>query len=159
ISALMELVNEIYDFCDVRGVKPAGRDDEPPPTIARRETAAVLREAIESVILLISPFTPHLSEELWEQLGHTGGIGRAGWPTFDEAVARAEEIEIPIQVNGKVRTRITVPADADADVIKAAAMAAPGLQPHLASMEIVKVVVANRRLVSVVVRPAKGAPV
>jgi leucyl-tRNA synthetase len=159
ISALMELVNEIYDFCDVRGVKPTGRDDEPPPTIARRETAAVLREAIESVILLISPFTPHLSEELWEQLGHTGGIGRAGWPTFDEAVARAEEIEIPIQVNGKVRTRITLPADADDDVIKAAAMAAPGLQPHLASMEIVKVVVANRRLVSVVVRPAKGAPV
>jgi len=155
----MELVNEIYDFCDGRALKPTGRDDEPAPTIARPETAAVLREAIESLVLLISPFTPHLSEELWEQLGHSGGIEKAGWPSFDEAVARAEEVEIPIQVNGKVRTRITVAADADDEEIKAAAMAAPGLQPHLASMEIVKVVVANRRLVSVVVRPAKGAPV
>ena len=71
ISALMEMVNELYAFAEKRGVRPAGRDDEPPPVIARPETAAVLREAVEALVLMLSPFTPHLSEELWERLGHS----------------------------------------------------------------------------------------
>ena len=90
----MELVNELYAFCGRPGCcadRPRRRRAE-----ARRqrssapETVAVLKEAVEALVLMISPFAPHMAEELWELLGHTGGIVAAGWPAFDEAVARAE---------------------------------------------------------------------
>jgi leucyl-tRNA synthetase len=97
-----------------------------------------------------------MAEELWERLGHADGVVAAGWPVADEAAAMADEVEIPIQVNGKVRARVTLSADADDDQMKAAALALPQVQAHLSGMEVVKVVVANRKLVSVVVRPAKA---
>ena len=112
----------------------------------------MLREAIEALILLLSPFTPHLAEELWEALGHTDGIVAAGWPVFDAAAAREETIEVPVQVNGKVRGRITVPAGATPAEMEAAAHAAPQIRPHLEGLTIVKTVVANGRLVNSVVR-------
>ena len=152
VSALMELVNELYAFADIRGVRPTGREDEAPASIARRETAAVVREAVESLVLMLSPFTPHVCEELWERLGHADGVVAAGWPVADEAAAREEEIEIPVQVNGKVRDRVTVPADATEADIEAAALAAPAVQPHIAGKQIVKVIVARGRLVSIVVK-------
>jgi leucyl-tRNA synthetase len=149
----MELVNELYAFAEARGVRPAGRDGEAPATVSRPETAAVLREAVESLVLLLSPFTPHLSEELWERLGHTGGLAAASWPVFDAEAAREDEVEIPVQVNGKVRARVMVPADAPDVDIEAAARSSPQVAAYLVGMTIVKVVVANRRLVNIVVRP------
>jgi len=152
VSALMEMVNDLNAFAEKRGVRPSGRDDEPPAVVERPETAAVFREAIEALILLVSPFTPHLSEELWERLGHAGGIVAAGWPEWDEAAARDESVEIPVQVNGKVRGRVTVSADAaDAD-IEAAALASAQVQPHIEGRQLVKVIVAKGRLVSIVVK-------
>ena len=152
ISALMEMVNDLSAFADRRGVRPGGHDDEPPAVIDRQETAAVLREAIDALVLLVSPFAPHLAEELWERLGHRGGIAATGWPEWDEAAARDESVEIPVQVNGKVRGRVTVPAEApDAD-IEAAALASAEVRPHLEGRQLVKVIVAKGRLVSVVVR-------
>jgi leucyl-tRNA synthetase len=148
----MEMVNDLNAFAEKRGVRPSGRDDEPPAVVERPETAAVFREAIEALILLVSPFTPHLSEELWERLGHAGGIVAAGWPEWDEAAARDESVEIPVQVNGKVRGRVTVSADAaDAD-IEAAALASAQVQPHIEGRQLVKVIVAKGRLVSIVVK-------
>jgi leucyl-tRNA synthetase len=151
ISATMEMVNDLYAFCEARGVRPVGRDDEPPAVIERAQTAAVLREAIEALVLLLSPFTPHLSEELWEHLGHADGIGAAGWPAFDAGAAREETIEVPVQVNGKVRGRLTLPADATDAEMQAAAHVAPQIMPHLQGMTVVKTVVANGRLVNIVV--------
>jgi leucyl-tRNA synthetase len=153
ISALMELVNDLYAFCETRGIRPTGRDGEPAPAVDRRETAAVLRESVESLVLLLSPFGPHLAEELWQQMGHERGVVAAGWPELDEKAARAEEIEIPVQVNGKVRARVTLAADAGEDAIRSAALAAPGVQSYLAGHDVVKVVVPRGRLVSIVVRP------
>jgi leucyl-tRNA synthetase len=152
ISALMELVNDLYAFCDRRGIRPTGREEEPAPAVDREETRAVLREAIESLVLMISPFTPHMAEELWEQLGHADGVVAAGWPVVDEAAAREEEIEVPVQVNGKVRARIRVGADASEQDIEAAAIAASAVQPHVAGKQILKVIVARGRLVSIVVK-------
>jgi leucyl-tRNA synthetase len=152
ISALMEQVNDIYAFAEKRGVRPGGHDDEPPASIARPETAAVLGEAVRALVLLISPFTPHLAEELWQTLGGRDGIVAAGWPEWDDAAARDEEIEIPVQVNGKVRGRVTVPADASDPDIETAALASPALAPHLSGKQIVKVIVARGRLVSIVIR-------
>jgi leucyl-tRNA synthetase len=152
VSALMELVNELYAFAETGGFRPIGRDDEPPATIARAESAAVVREAVEALVLMLSPFAPHMCEELWEGLGRAGGVVAAGWPALDEAAAREEEIEIPVQVNGKVRAVVTVPADATEEAITAAAQAAPGVQSHLAGKQIAKVIVARGRLVSIVVK-------
>jgi leucyl-tRNA synthetase len=152
VAALMELVNELYAFCELRGVRPLGVDDEPFAVVERTETAAVLRETIEALVLMLSPFTPHMCEELWAGLGHSNGIVAAGWPAWDEEAAREESIEIPVQVNGKVRGRVTVAADASEQDIEAAAVAAPSLAAHLAGKQIVKVIIARGRLVSIVVK-------
>jgi leucyl-tRNA synthetase len=150
ISALMEMVNDLYAFAELRGVRPLGKDDEAPAVIDRAETAAVIREAVEALVLLISPFVPHMAEELWERLGHTEGVVAAGWPASDAEAAREESIEIPVQVNGKVRGRAVVPADAPDSDIQAAALEA--VRDNLAGREVVKVIVAKGRLVSVVVK-------
>jgi leucyl-tRNA synthetase len=162
IAALMELVNDLYAFCDRIGIRPSGREDQPPAVIYRPETGAVLREAVEALVLMVAPFAPHLAEELWARLrpetaqetadGSPDGVVAAGWPAVDEEAARAEEIEVPVQVNGKLRARITLDAEASEADIQATALAAPHVIPHLAGQDVVKVVVANRRLVNIVVR-------
>jgi leucyl-tRNA synthetase len=152
VAALMELVNDLYAFCELRGVRPLGFDDEAPAVVERPETAAVLRESIEALVLMLSPFTPHLCEELWQGLGHTEGVVAAGWPEWSEDAARVESIEIPVQVNGKLRGRVTVPADAAQIDIEAAALAAPGVTAHLEGKQVVKIIVAKGRLVSIVVK-------
>ena len=141
ISALMELVNELYAFRE-RAAGDAGRD----------EGLVVLREAVEALVLMISPFTPHLSEELWEALGHRDGVVAAGWPTFDAAVARADEVVIPVQVNGRLRTRLTVEIDASQDQLEALALADDHVVPHTAGKRIVRVIVVPGKLVNIVAR-------
>jgi leucyl-tRNA synthetase len=157
VSALMELVNELYAFCGRSGSTRVGRDPDDPAAVGvaeRPASIAVLKEAIEALILMLSPFAPHMAEELWEQLGHKGGLAAAGWPAFDENVARADEIVVPVQVNGKVRARLTVPADtSDAD-LQAAALADPQIAKHVEGKTVRKVVVAGghgSKIVSIVV--------
>jgi len=140
VSGLMVLVNELTAFVN------------DPARMALPGAEAVLRESIEALVRLLSPFTPHLCEELWEHLGHTDGLTTSGWPTLDEAAARDDEIEIPVQVNGKVRDRVVVPADASEDEVERAALAAPGVQSHISGKTLVKVIVARGRLVSIVVK-------
>ena len=152
ISALMELVNELYAFCDrEKLVSSAGVSGS---VVARPETLAVLHEAIEAVVLLLSPFTPHLGEELWEVLGHREGVVAAGWPVFDSSVARAEEVVIPIQVNGKLRARLTVTLEASSDeaALRDLALKQPQVEAHLAGKKVARVVVVPRKLVNVVAR-------
>ena len=110
-----------------------------------------LREATEALVLMLSPFSPHLAEELWEMLGHTEGVVAAGWPAFDEAVAKDEEVEYAVQVNGKVRARVTVAADASDEEIEAAAKAHPQVEAHVADRAIRKTVIVRGRLVGIVV--------
>jgi leucyl-tRNA synthetase len=149
VAALMELVNELYAFTDKIGLTKQGRLSgvEVPPA-----TRAVLAESIEALVLMLSPFAPHMAEELWELLGHADGVVAAGWPAFDPAVAAEEAIVVPVQVNGKVRGRVSVPAGADEAALEAAALAEPNVQVHTAGKTIVKVVVAKGRLVSIVVK-------
>jgi leucyl-tRNA synthetase len=101
---------------------------------------------------MLAPFAPNMAEELWERIGHTRGVTAAGWPSWDEAAARDEAIEIPVQVNGKVRGRVTVPADASDGEIEGAALASPQIKPHLDGRQLAKVIVARGRLVSIVVK-------
>jgi leucyl-tRNA synthetase len=137
VSAMMELVNELYAFTE-KGERSS-------------QAAAVAREAVESLVLLVSPFAPHTAEELWEMYGHQGGLATAGWPVFDAEAARAELLVLPVQVNGKVRGRISVAPDAPAAEVEAAALQMPTVVPHLEGRTVKKIVIAPGRLVSIVV--------
>jgi leucyl-tRNA synthetase len=151
VSSLMELVNELYAFSDTtehgaptRGETLAGRVERP-------QTLAVVREAVDALVVMISPFAPHMAEELWEMLGHIGGLAAASWPAFDPEVAKADEVVVPVQINGKVRARVKAPASATEDQLRDIALADPVVQSHIAGKTIRKVVVGKGPLVSVVV--------
>jgi leucyl-tRNA synthetase len=156
VSALMELVNELYQFSDhtVTG-SPGHRSDEDLDRVGeaeRSETIAVVREALEALVLMLSPFAPHTAEELWCMLGYDTGLATASWPSFDAEVAKADEITIPIQVNGKVRGRLTVPAGTSDQELEALALADPAVKAHIAGKTVQKVVVVKGRLVSIVIK-------
>jgi leucyl-tRNA synthetase len=156
VSGLMELVNELYGFCSKSGCLRVGReadDHTAVGVIERAATVAVLKESIEALVLMLSPFAPHMAEELWERLGHTGGVVAAGWPQFRESVARADEIVVPVQVNGKLRGRLTVAADVTDDELRELAAEDPQVMKYLEGKTIRKVVVAGGgqgKLVSIV---------
>jgi leucyl-tRNA synthetase len=112
----------------------------------------VWNEAIRTLLLLMSPVTPHIAEELWGRLGYPYSIHQQAWPAFDAAAAADDVITLPVQVNGKVRDRIQVPADASEDAVRQAALAAAGVQKYTEGKPIVKVIYAPNRLVNIVVK-------
>ena len=150
VSSLMELVNELYAFSEGTAHGAPSRAAQA-GGVERSQAIAVLREAIDGLVLMLSPFAPHMGEELWEKLGHTGGLAAAAWPSFDPEVARPAEIVVPVQVNGKVRARITAAAGASEDQLRELALADAAVRGHTDGKTIRKVVVAKGPLVSVVV--------
>ncbi len=152
VSALMELVNELYAFSDhTESGSPGHAGDAAVVTSERIETLAVVREAVEALVLMLAPFAPHTGEELWERLGHPDGLTQSAWPAFDADAAKADEVVVPVQVNGKLRGRITVAPDASEDVLRQLALSDPAIRPHLEGKTVKKVIVARGKLVSVVV--------
>ena len=141
VSALMELVNGLYAFGDM--LQDGG---------ARPQGYSVLREAVDALVVMLSPFAPHTAEELWERLGHAGGLAKASWPSYDEQVARADEIVIPVQVNGKLRSRLTVPAAISESDLRERALADPVVKTYTQGKTIKTVVVVKGRLINVVVQ-------
>lgn len=139
VAALMELQNAIEAAEGNVGSDTGGR--------------AALREALETLLLLLSPFTPHVCEELWARLNPgRGSILDAAWPAADAAAAREEAIDMAVQVNGKVRGRVRVAVDASEDAMREAALLEPRVREHIDGKLIHKVVVVPGRLVNVVVR-------
>ncbi len=138
IAAIMELVNELTsaELAITEGTIPA----------------PVLASTLDALVLMLSPFAPHLSAELWEQLGHTDAILRQPWPKYDDALAQENEIEVPVQVNGKLRNVVRVAADATREALEEAARTDEKVQAALAGKTIVKVVVVPGKLVNFVVR-------
>lgn len=110
------------------------------------------RSAIEPFVLLLSPFAPHLAEELWELLGHDESLAYEPWPEFDPALIVESEVEIPVQVNGKLRARIRVPSDGDQQTVQDLAAADENVQKQIAGKQIVKVIAVPGRMVNFVVR-------
>jgi len=156
VSAMMELVNELYAFSDQTATGAPGRrgddDRERVGVLERRETICVVREAIEALVRLLAPFAPHTAEEMWQRLGHAADLSAASWPAYEPGVAKAEEIVVPVQVNGKVRSRLTVPAEASEQELERLALADPAVQTYTNGKTVRRVVVARGRLVSVVVQ-------
>jgi len=112
----------------------------------------VLREALDALVVMLSPFAPHTAEEMWEMLGHAGGLMAARWPSFDPEIAKADEVVVPVQVNGKVRALLTVPAGLSEDELKERVLADATVKAQTAGKTIVKVFVAKGPLVSIVVK-------
>ncbi|MEN6404995.1 MAG: leucine--tRNA ligase [Thermoguttaceae bacterium] len=110
------------------------------------------RAAMEKFSLLLAPFAPHIAEELWETLGHQGGLTYQPWPTFDEAAIKEDTVEVPIQINGKLRGRIVVPADSDRAALESAARADAKVAELLAGKTVVKAIAVPGRMVNFVVK-------
>jgi leucyl-tRNA synthetase len=130
----MELLNAVNRF-DVKTAEDRG----------------VIREALETVVLVLSPIVPHVCHALWHVMGHASAPIDESWPKIDESALEQEMIEIIVQVNGKLRGRISVAADADRESISALALADRNVQRFVADKEIRKTIVVPGRLVNVVV--------
>jgi leucyl-tRNA synthetase len=152
VSSLMELVNELYAFSERTPHGIPGRGQAPGGQVERPQTRAVVGEALDALVVMLSPFAPHTAEELWGMLGHTGGLTTAAWPAFDADVAKADEVVVPVQINGKVRARLTVSAGSTDDELRTLGLADPTVMTHTAGKKIIKVVVAKGPLVSIVVQ-------
>ncbi len=109
------------------------------------------RSVMEPFVLLLSPFAPHMAEELWQALGHAKTLAYEPWPAYDDSLLVESTVELPVQINGKVRSKITVAADADQQAVLAAAKADPKVADYLAGKQIVKEIVIPGRLVNIVV--------
>ncbi len=134
VAASMELINAVNKFDDTSA---QGR--------------AVEREALEAVVLMLSPMTPHICHALWSALGHTTALIDERWPAFDESALELDMIELVVQVNGKLRGRVSVPADASKDAIEELALADENVQRFVEDKPVRKVIVVPGRLVNVVV--------
>jgi leucyl-tRNA synthetase len=128
ISRMMEFTNELT-ACEVRP-----------------------RSMLEPFILLLSPFAPHIAEELWSLLGHRQSLAYEPWPEYDESKLVAREIELPVQISGKVRARIQVPSGADEKMLEQLALANPVVQQQIVGKSVLKVVVVPGRMVNIVVQ-------
>jgi leucyl-tRNA synthetase len=113
---------------------------------------SLLAEVQRDLVLLLAPFAPYLAHELWEMLGEKGSLLKAAWPKYDAALAKEDELEIPVQINGKLRSRITVPADATESFVLENALADEKIKSAIAGKQIVKKIYVSGKLVNVVVK-------
>jgi leucyl-tRNA synthetase len=159
ISAIMELVNALYAYEEIlaRASSPVNGSDETnavsqQTSSTEKSTRALLAEVQRNLVLLLAPFAPYLAHELWEMLGEKENLLKARWPKYDAALAKEEELEIPVQINGKLRSRITVPADAPESQVLERALADEKVRAAIAGKQIAKKIFVPGKLVNIVVK-------
>ena len=133
IAAVMELINDLSKFND-----------------SSTQGAAVMREAVENIVMLLSPIVPHITQQLWNELGHDELLANTAWPVCDESALVRDEIELVVQVNGKLRSKINVAINADNASIEALALADDKIVANIAGKTVRKVIVVPGRLVNIV---------
>ncbi len=138
VAAIMELVNEIQ-AADAQ-------------LAAGEVPAPVVRELLQTLVLLLAPFAPYLAAELWEELGGEGAVLRQPWPKSDPRLAKEDEIEIPVQINGKLVSVVRVAADAGSKDIEAAALAEEKVKARIAGKNVAKIIIVPGRAVNLVVK-------
>ena len=136
ISTVMELVNAMYQFKDSH--------DSVQSDLAK--------ELVEKLTLLLAPFVPHITEEIWHECGFEGSVHAASWPTYEESALVVDEVEVAVQVNGKVRDKLTVSVSLSKEELEAAAKALPRVQEFTEGKSIVKVIVVPKKLINIVVK-------
>jgi len=110
------------------------------------------KDTAEKLILMLSPFAPHMTEELWERLGNKGSVLKQPWPEYDDDLAKESEIEIPIQINGKLRDRLLVPSDTNEEKVKELALQSEKVKQYIEGKQVVKIIFANGKLINIVVK-------
>ena len=135
ISAIMELVNGLYPYRE----KDA-------------QNMALVSEAVDNLIIMLAPFAPHFSEELWQVTGHAGSVHVKEWPVYCEEALEADKIEVVLQINGKVRDRIMVDARLSDEELKEAVMAIEKAKAAIAGKQVIKVITVPGKLVNIVVK-------
>ena len=135
ISSLMELVNEMYKYKELDN-----------------RNNAVIKEGIETIVTILAPFTPHIGEELWTMIGKEGSIFDISWPKYDESALVKDEVEVVVQVNGKVRGKLTVGANVSREEMQELAIADEKIKALVEGKTIVKVVAVPKKLVNIVVK-------
>jgi leucyl-tRNA synthetase len=135
IAQIMELTNAM--------------DDTPLTADSSDPHRAVFRTCTLSLLRLLAPFAPHIAEELWQVLGNDTTILKAGWPEVNREALSRDEVEMVVQINGKVRDRITVPAEMPSDQVEALAMQAPGVQRNMQGLQVRKVIVIPGKLINI----------
>ncbi|MBQ5860332.1 MAG: leucine--tRNA ligase, partial [Selenomonadales bacterium] len=135
ISAVMELVNAVYAIKDANAVN-----------------GGLMKEIVSALLRLLAPFAPHMTEELWAQLGEEGSIHKCTWPTYEESALVQDEVEIVLQINGKVRDKVLLPATATKDEMETLALANPRVQGFIGEKQVVKVICVPKKLVNIVVK-------
>src|SRR6056297_3135922 len=138
ISAIMELTNEVYSYLNDRSVEDTN--------------TALIKEVAEKIILLLAPFAPFITEELWDYLGHAENVHSAQWPEYKEEALKKDEITIVIQVNGKVRDKINIAADASEEEVKDQVMQSEKIKSYLEDGNLVKTIYIPKKLVNLVVQ-------
>jgi len=141
IAAVMEFVNHLYAFRDNWFLKDNSDG-----------ARAIVRESFDTLILLLSPFAPHIAEEMWSLLGHKTSIVQVEWPVFNKDFTTTEKLLIVVQLNGKVRQRITVSSSSSQEDIKSLALNDSKIKEQIKGQEIKKVIVVPGKLVNIVVR-------
>lgn len=110
------------------------------------------REVLEQLVVLLAPFTPHMSEELWHVLGHTTTVCDATWPVFDEANLQEDSVTLSVSFNGKTRFTLDFPVDATRETIQETALASEAAQKYLEGKTVVKVIVVPGKIVNIVIK-------
>jgi leucyl-tRNA synthetase len=137
ISSIMEAVNAAYSYMHEK-------EDNVHP--------GIMKEALEILVLMLAPFAPHLGEELWQRLGHQPSVHLQSWPTFDHTALQVAEVEIVVQINGKVRDHLMVPTGLTREALQELALASEKIAQQVQDKQIVKVIAVPDKLVNVVVR-------
>lgn len=135
IAALMELINDLYKYKEL--------DDR---------NDAVIKEAIEAVVVILAPFAPHLGEELWLMIGKEASVFDIAWPEYDKSAIQLDEVEIIVQVNGKVRNKINAPVGIDQEAMKDLALNDEKIKEFIENKDVVKVIAIPSKLVNIVVK-------
>ena len=142
IAAIMEQINHLYSFRDWW----KSRDN--PDDLSK----SVVLEAIQTLILMLGPFAPHIAEEMWSELGHSRTVDQTPWPTLESSLTQADEILIVVQVNGKVRQKITVNAAASQEDVRKFSLEDSKIQEWIQGKEIKKIIIVPKKLVNIVVK-------
>ncbi len=132
ISGIMELVNALYSYTGTN--------------------TKLVSEAVHDLIIMLAPFVPHITEELWKMVGGCGSVHQQSWVTYDESALQKDEVEIVIQINGKIKDKISVASGLDDEAIKAAAMDSGKVKSLIDGLNVVKVIVVKGKLVNIVVK-------
>jgi len=136
IAAMMELINELYKAKEV---------------VKNKDETAVLKHSLEQLLIMLSPFVPHIADELWEAMGLTGQLFNHPWPEYNPVWAQSSEVTIAVQVNGKLRATIEVPKDAEQALVQSTALSDVNVKRFIENASIRKVIYVPNKIINIIV--------